>query len=552
MRETACTEMREALAERARGTSPANAALDRHLAQCPGCRASLAALEQVLALRQRLRTELTADAESAGLDRLRPAIAREAQRARRRTGESSRRWLGWFALAPLAATAAFALFLAWPSTDDATVVRAIRTRGEVLIREPAGEVASLDEVARALRAGTRLETAVESGVTLTAARHTVHLEPSSVLFVLTVSRQGVELALERGRLTAHSVPGGGPQALQIGVPQGVVQGEGTRFELSAASTRSLVAVTEGRVLVLTRAGSRHRLQAGQTLGRAGAPGPASDLDAPGPRADGVDAEPEPATPDARTTEPGEVERATTGPEARPRASKPSARAVAPVLPTAPPVTPTAPVASPANEDGVSRIATLTRRGDCVAAEKLVEEMQASLNDTRRSRALASVAECFYAADRLEEALRLYQSLAARHPQTPAGENAAYELGRLLRKLGHPARAAEGFAAYLERYPRGVLASEARFWRCQALFEQGEADDSLACLRQLRETEPTSPRLSDTYLLEATLFRVSKSDCRQAVERYSRYLSNPGPYSEQASSWKRWCEQRLGAQRPSEP
>jgi len=164
MRETACTEMREALAERARGTSPANAALDRHLAQCPGCRASLAALEQVLALRQRLRTELTADAESAGLDRLRPAIAREAQRARRRTGESSRRWLGWFALAPLAATAAFALFLAWPSTDDATVVRAIRTRGEVLIREPAGEVASLDEVARALRAGTRLEPGVLGNV----------------------------------------------------------------------------------------------------------------------------------------------------------------------------------------------------------------------------------------------------------------------------------------------------------------------------------------------------------------------------------------------------
>jgi TolA-binding protein len=129
------------------------------------------------------------------------------------------------------------------------------------------------------------------------------------------------------------------------------------------------------------------------------------------------------------------------------------------------VKPTAP-AAPAARPSAARLLAQAReafaRLDHAGAERHADAaLDAGPTRAQAAEARTLLAECAHATGRLDDALSRYEAIAARFGDLPAGETALFAAARLEASRGHAAAARALFARYLDRYPAGRFADDAR-------------------------------------------------------------------------------------------
>jgi hypothetical protein len=143
------------------------------------------------------------------------------------------------------------------------------------------------------------------------------------------------------------------------------------------------------------------------------------------------------------------------------------------------------------------------------------------------------------------ALALYRALAQRGG--PAGENAAYEIGKILRdKLGQPASAVAAWRRYRADHPNGLLRAETDVSIIETLVHAGDTTGALAEANDFIRNHPDSERRAEIARVAGDLYR-SRADWRRAVAAYQIALASPlvRDAAEPASFHRAECLIRLG-------
>jgi hypothetical protein len=150
-----------------------------------------------------------------------------------------------------------------------------------------------------------------------------------------------------------------------------------------------------------------------------------------------------------------------------------------------------------------------------------------------------------AAGDVQRALALFRALAQRGG--PAGENAEYEIGKILRdRLGQPANAVVAWRHYRADHPTGILRVEADVSIIEALVHTGDADAALAEANDFLRHYPSSERRAEIARVAGDLYRT-RGECAHAVAAYDAALAAPrnGGVVEAASFNRASCLVQLG-------
>jgi hypothetical protein len=265
------------------------------------------------------------------------------------------------------------------------------------------------------RAGASLTT--EAGATIALGHATVGLgahsafgwDASRATVVLGLGQVEVDVDPDAGRRFA--VAGAGFEARVVG----------THFEVTTAAVR----VTRGHVRVV-------QLPDGQALAELG---PGESWSAPAPVESLAVTEPSAPTPESL------------GSSARPRAEAP--------------------------DIALAEARRLLAEGKAPAARRVLGGVLAGpLSPALEAEARSLLAECALVGGDDAEAAKRYAEVARRFPGSPAGETALFAAARTEQDAGHPGAARALLRQYLERYPDGRFAVEARA-RLGALPRKGQ-------------------------------------------------------------------------------
>jgi hypothetical protein len=143
------------------------------------------------------------------------------------------------------------------------------------------------------------------------------------------------------------------------------------------------------------------------------------------------------------------------------------------------------------------------------------------------------------------ALSLYRALA-QHGGA-AGENAAYEIGKILRdRLGQPANAIVAWRRYRADHPNGILRVETDVSIIETLVHAGDAPGALAEANDFIRNHPDSERRAEIARVAGDLYR-SRADYKRAVAAYQVALASPlvRDAAEPATFHRAECLVRLG-------
>jgi len=157
----------------------------------------------------------------------------------------------------------------------------------------------------------------------------------------------------------------------------------------------------------------------------------------------------------------------------------------------------------------------------------------------------AAARAALAAGDTARALGLYRSLAQHGG--PAGENAAYELGKILRdRLGQPANAVAAWRRYRADHPNGVLRVEADVSIVETLVHAGDTSGALAEANDFVRNHPDSERRAEIARVAGDLYRA-RGDYKRAAAAYQIALSSPlvRDAAEPATFHRAECLMRLG-------
>src|ERR1044072_99195 len=117
--------------------------------------------------------------------------------------------------------------------------------------------------------------------------------------------------------------------------------------------------------------------------------------------------------------------------------------------------------------------------------------------------------------RYEEALPVFQRLGDTYITTPAGRDGFYYVAATLLRLNRPGEAAERYAAYAERFPKGERIENAYLNIIDSLREAGRANDALPWIERTRALFKGTT--TDTSALFARLrLHVARSEWQQAL------------------------------------
>jgi hypothetical protein len=137
---------------------------------------------------------------------------------------------------------------------------------------------------------------------------------------------------------------------------------------------------------------------------------------------------------------------------------------------------------------------------------------------------AAQAHAALAAGDVSRALALYRALAQKGGA--AGENAEYEMGKVLRdRLGQPANALSTWRRYRSEHPDGILRIETDVSIIETLVHAGDADGALSEANDFLRRHPDSERRGEIARIAGDLLRA-RGDCRHAVAAYQSALSSP--------------------------
>jgi hypothetical protein len=182
------------------------------------------------------------------------------------------------------------------------------------------------------------------------------------------------------------------------------------------------------------------------------------------------------------------------------------------------------------------LALLTPGGPAAATSPALDSAIADPTPTARA-ALA--------AGNVGKALQIYRGLAQR--SGPAGENAAYQVGKILNEqLGQPANAVAAWRHYRTDHPTGILRLETDLSIIEVLARNGETDEALIEATDFLRRHPDSERRAEIARLVGDLYR-SRGDCRRAVAAYQIAVgaARTGDVAETASFHRAECLVRLG-------
>ncbi|HEV3031343.1 MAG TPA: FecR domain-containing protein [Polyangia bacterium] len=143
------------------------------------------------------------------------------------------------------------------------------------------------------------------------------------------------------------------------------------------------------------------------------------------------------------------------------------------------------------------------------------------------------------------ALALYRALVQRGGA--AGENAAYEVGKILRdRLAQPANAVAAWRRYRSDHPDGVLRVETDVSIIETLVHAGDAPGALAEAADFIRNHPDSERRAEIARVAGDLYR-SRADYKRAVTAYQIALSSPlvRDAAEPATFHRAECLMQLG-------
>ena len=129
---------------------------------------------------------------------------------------------------------------------------------------------------------------------------------------------------------------------------------------------------------------------------------------------------------------------------------------------------------------------------------------------------------------------------------PVGENAAYEIGRILNEKGQSAAAVAAWRRYRSDYPNGILRVEADVSIIETLARAGESDDALTEATDFLRRRPDSERRGEIARVAGDLYRA-RGDCRHAVGAYQVALasSRARDVLEAANFYRAACLVRVG-------
>jgi tetratricopeptide (TPR) repeat protein len=157
----------------------------------------------------------------------------------------------------------------------------------------------------------------------------------------------------------------------------------------------------------------------------------------------------------------------------------------------------------------------------------------------------AAAQAALAAGETTRALGLYRALAQRGG--PAAENAAYQVGKILRdRLGQPANAVAAWRRYRAEHPNGLLRVETDVSIIETLVHAGEATGALAEANDFIRNHPDSERRAEIARVAGDLYRA-RADYKRAASAYQVALASPLPRdaAEPATFHRAECLVRLG-------
>ncbi len=157
----------------------------------------------------------------------------------------------------------------------------------------------------------------------------------------------------------------------------------------------------------------------------------------------------------------------------------------------------------------------------------------------------AAAQAALAAGDVPKALGLYRALAK--SGGPAGENASYEVGKILRdRLSQPAAAVAAWRRYRTDHPSGVLRVEADVSIIETLVHGGDVAGALAEANDFVRNHPDSERRAEIARVAGDLYRT-RADYKRAVAAYQIALASPQlrDAAEPASFHRAECLVRLG-------
>jgi ferric-dicitrate binding protein FerR (iron transport regulator) len=149
-----------------------------------------------------------------------------------------------------------------------------------------------------------------------------------------------------------------------------------------------------------------------------------------------------------------------------------------------------------------------------------------------------------AAGDVTRALGLYRALAKRGG--PASENAAYEVGKVLRdRLGQPANAVAAWRRYRVDHPDGILRVETDVSIIETLVHAGDTGAALTEANDFLRHHPDSERRAEIARVAGDLYRV-RGDLQRAVAAYQVALASPKSRDAEPAMFHRAeCLVRLG-------
>jgi tetratricopeptide (TPR) repeat protein len=156
----------------------------------------------------------------------------------------------------------------------------------------------------------------------------------------------------------------------------------------------------------------------------------------------------------------------------------------------------------------------------------------------------AAARAALAAGDAPRALEICRTLAQK--PGPVGENAAYEIGRILSERGQSASAVAAWRRYRSDYPNGILRVEADVSIIETLARAGETDDALGEATDFLRRRPDSERRGEIARVAGDMYRA-RGDCRHAIGAYQTALSasRARDVTEAASFYRAACMVRVG-------
>jgi len=136
----------------------------------------------------------------------------------------------------------------------------------------------------------------------------------------------------------------------------------------------------------------------------------------------------------------------------------------------------------------------------------------------------AAAQAALAANEPTRALALYRVLVQHGG--PASENAAYEIGKILRdRMGQPANAVAAWRRYRADHPNGLLRVEADVSIIETLVHAGDPSGALAEANDFVRNHPDSERRAEIARVAGDLYRT-RGDYKRALTAYQIALASP--------------------------